>query len=89
MLYNTRTAEREAAEKVSEMLNSYSFSYDGFCKAMTNQHRTLQQSFTRLCLKWLETCASEEYRYDGRNEASHKVAKKLLENNDNTNLPLV
>jgi len=36
------------------------------------------QSFTRLCFAWIEHCASEEYRHDGRNLASHEVAKEII-----------
>ena len=50
---------KENAQKVAEMLNSFTFDYEGFCKAMSNEHRTLQQSFTRLCIHWLCTCASD------------------------------
>lgn len=45
---------------------------------MSMQHRTLQQSFTRLCLKWIEHVASPEYRTDPRNEQSQKIAQELL-----------
>lgn len=72
----------ENVRKVSDMLNNMSFDYEGFCKAMSNEHRTLQQNFTRLCIQWLCTCASDEYRYDGRNEASHEIAKALIESQD-------
>ena len=83
---------KENAQKVAEMLNSFTFDYEGFCKAMSYEHRTLQQSFTRLCIHWLCTCASDEYRYDGRNEASHEVAKALIESQDADfigNLPFI
>ena len=73
---------RREAETVASILNNFSFDYEGFCKAMTKEHRTLQQSFTRLCIHWLCTCASDDYRYDGRNEASHEVAKAIIESQD-------
>ena len=73
---------KEQVRQVSDMLNSFSFDYKGFCEEMTREHRTLQQSFTRLCIQWLCTCASDDYRYDGRNEASHEVAKALIESQD-------
>ena len=76
------SSEKENVQKVSSMLNSFSFNPKEFCKLMCNEHRTLQQSFTRLCIEWLCTCASDEYRYDGRNEASHIVAKALIESQD-------
>ena len=83
---------KQNAEKVSSMLNSFTFDYEGFCREMCREHRTLQQSFTRLCIHWLATCASDEYQYDGRNEASHEVAKALLEAQDADfigNLPMI
>ena len=86
------TKNKENAQKVAEMLNIFTFDYEGFCKAMSNEHRTLQQSFTRLCIHWLCTCASDEYRYDGRNEASHEVAKALIDSQDADfigNLPFI
>ena len=83
---------KEQAQKVADMLNSFSFDYEGFCKEMTKEHRTLQQSFTRLCIHWLCTCASDDYRFDGRNEASHEIAKALIESQDADfigNIPMI
>ena len=75
-------SEIENVRKVADMLNSFSFSPDEFCKEFTKEHRTIQQNLTRLCIHWLCTCASDDYRYDGRNEASHEIAKALLKNQD-------
>ena len=74
---------KDNVEMVSDMLNVFGFSSADFCKEFAKEHRTLQQSFTRLCVEWLRTCASDDYRYDGRNEASHEVAKMLLDGKDN------
>ena len=73
---------KEQVSQVTDMLNNFSFDYEGFCKQMCREHRTLQQSFTRLCIHWLSTCASDEYQFDGRNEASHDLAKALLDSQD-------
>lgn len=73
------TKDKKNVENVSLMLNDFSFSAKGFCEGMTREHRTLQQSFTRLCIEWLQTCADANYRYDGRNEASHKIAVELAQ----------
>ena len=52
--------------------------------------RTIQQSFTRLCVEWLKVCADEGYLYDERNEASHEVAKLLMEGHEDLpDLPLI
>jgi len=42
---------------------------------MENQHRTLQQGFTRLCVAWLKRLAEPDYHYDDRNKASVRLAR--------------
>lgn len=77
---NTKTMKtaEEAVLAMSDFVNNFGVDEKAFIEKMSYEHRTLQQSFTKLCLKWLEFVASDEYRFDGRNEASHKVAKDLL-----------
>ncbi|MBR5355902.1 MAG: hypothetical protein IK121_03165 [Lachnospiraceae bacterium] len=68
------------AKDVAMGLNSFSFSPKEFCKEMSMEHRTLQQSFTRLCIEWLKTCGEmEDWQVDGRNETSREIGKKILE----------
>lgn len=74
-----KTKSEQNADTIALMVNSFSFNPKEVCKAMCNEHRTLQQTFTRLCIEWLKTCASDNYRYDGRNEDSHAVAKNIDE----------
>jgi hypothetical protein len=69
-----------AAEFMENFVNNFSCPKREFIKLMSNKHRTLQQSFTKLCLEWIETVASPEYTYDGRNEGSHRICKRLLDN---------
>lgn len=80
----------ELVEEITSYINTLSLDPDEFTKEMGKQHRTLQQSFTRLCLAWIETCASDDYRYDARNESSHEVCKMMVEafmkSNDIANL---
>lgn len=45
-------------------------------------HRTLQQSSTRLMLKWIEHVATDEYgtrNTDGRNIGSHRICRKIVD----------
>lgn len=70
--------ETANVQRVSDMLNSFSFNPEEFCKEFAKEHRTIQQNLTRLCIHWLCTCASDDYRYDLRNEASHMIAKALI-----------
>lgn len=85
--------EIKLANDVADGLNCFVFNDKAFCDAMTKQHRTLQQSFTNLCLEWIKTCGSLDYRYDGRNEMSHYVCKDLIElaekNDIHLKLPLI
>ena len=80
----------QLVEEITNYVNTMSLKPEEFTDAMSRQHRTLQQSFTRLCLKWIEYCASDEYRYDPRNEGSHDICKIIIESfmkaNDITNV---
>ena len=64
--------------EITDFVNSYTADELQFVKQMSTEHRTLQQSFTRLVLKWLEYVASDQYRYDDRNSGAHVVARKLI-----------
>lgn len=75
-----KTLEESLSNAISEGVNRYSLSHERFCNEMSHDHRTLQQSFTRLCIEWIKFCASDEYRTDGRNEATKKACKKIVEN---------
>lgn len=71
---------KEIVDDITDMVNSYSTkNAEIFIEEMERQHRTLQQSFTRLCLKWIEYCADPSYRTDGRNQMSHDVCYEILE----------
>ncbi len=74
-----KTPAQEFAEAAARFSNSYSIPMDEFIQAMNSEHRTLQQAFTKLCMKWIENCASEDYRHDARNEASHKISKIMID----------
>lgn len=77
-----RTAGEEIAMKIADYINGCKTS-KYFVDGMKNQHRTLQQSFTRVCVDWIEHLAllngKESDFYDLRNEASVKFAKRLTE----------
>lgn len=77
------------ASNWTDDVNNMSFSAKKLCEAMSHEHRTLQQNFTRVCIEWLRTCASDDYGYDGRNESSHLVAKKLMDGKDEICLPYI
>lgn len=68
----------ELADNLTNFVNSSGSKNNEFIDAFLNEHRTLQQSSLRLILQLIEKIASDDYPMDGRNEASHDVAKKLL-----------
>jgi ABC-type uncharacterized transport system ATPase subunit len=65
------------ADEITNYVNTFS-RRDEFNEAMSREHRTLQQSFTRLCLKWIEHVSKEEYRTDARNEQSKEICQKIV-----------
>jgi len=81
----------QLVEEITNYVNTMSLKPEEFTASMSRQHRTLQQSFTRLCLEWIEYCGSEEYRYDPRNQGSHDICKQVIEgfmnSNDIANVP--
>ena len=70
--------EKKNVSQVSDMLNSFSFVPEEFCREFAKEHRTIQQNLTRLCLEWIKTCANEDYRYDERNRASHVKCAEIV-----------
>ena len=84
---------QEVVNALSNFANGMMQSHGNeFIQCMAREHRTLQQSFTGLCLKWLTHLASlKEFEYDGRNEASVKLAKEIMEKVPRANygLPLI
>lgn len=70
---------RELVGKITDYVNGMSQDPRPFLAAMSIEHRTLQQSFTRLCLAWIQHVASEDYKTDPRNEASKRVCVDIVE----------
>lgn len=68
----------ELVLEIGRYCNSYNVPMDKFNAQMSREHRTLQQTFTKLCLTWIEHVASDQYRTDGRNEQSKQVCKELV-----------
>ena len=69
------------AKDVASMLNSMGpQNSKKFIDVMSNEHRTLQQRFTQLCIDWLAYCdGMKSNQYDGRNEASKEIANKMFD----------
>lgn len=66
------------ADTIDEYVNDFGFADDLVAETMANNHPTLQQSFMRLCLKFIKKMSEKKY-WDGRNEAAVKMAKQMIE----------
>lgn len=72
--------ESEMTSAIADLehtLNRYGYQINLMVPLLAGFHRTLQQRFTVLCIKWFQYLAATKY-YDGRNEASVKLAQALL-----------
>lgn len=63
-------------KQVEKMVNDFGFQDEELAKSMANDHPTLQQSFMRMVVQFIEKMADKPY-YDDRNKASVELAKKL------------
>ena len=84
------TKAQDCAASIAVMLNCARFPDAEVCQALLREHRTLQQSFTRLCKAWIKTLGeAPDACFDGRNEASRAFAKKLMPYIDEVSLPFI
>lgn len=74
------TNEARAVRQIIDSMNCFSFEDKEFCDLMSREHRTLQQSFTRLCLAWIKHCSEyQDFQIDGRNELAVDACKRIAE----------
>lgn len=70
---------KEIVSNLTDYVNTFGDVHTEFIKNMETEHRTLQQSFTRLCLKWIEHVGSPEYRTDARNQQSQDTCRLMMD----------
>lgn len=76
-------------DAIDTAINDFGFDEKKLAERLANNHNTLQQTFMRLCLRFIEQMAQKPY-WDGRNEASVQTAKKIVEAiGENTRLPMI
>lgn len=80
-------ADEFVADSISDFINSFSFPDDLVAKKMANGHCTEQQSFMRLCMKFIKIMSEKKY-WDARNEASVETAQKIMEAFGDKPIPL-
>jgi len=70
---------KELAVQITDYVNSYGRTKGtDLAVALSREHRTLQQSTMKAFLEFIEFASTDEFRTDGRNEESKKVAKRLM-----------
>ena len=79
---------KEAADSIMLFVNDMNGDVETFLTEISKGHRTLQQSFTRLCFRWIEKNAKTK-TCDLRNSASIEKCKEIAEKVDSLYLPLV
>ena len=68
----------DVATVVAGFVNSTCTAESEFVGTMGREHRTLQQGFTRLCLRWLYHMGQQRH-WDLRTEASVDAGRKVIE----------
>ena len=71
--------EFKEAQELEDALNNMSWNSEKFAESVVYYHRTLQQKLFDTMVKVIEMIGREDYGYDPRNEASHRIARKIVE----------
>ena len=71
--------EFKVAQELEDALNNMSWNSEKFAESVVYYHRTLQQKLFDTMVKVIEMIGREDYGYDPRNEASHRIARKIVE----------
>ena len=87
----TESREHKAAIELGNSMNDYSWNPDRFAESVRFLHRTTQQTLFRTIIATIRYMASDSYGYDQRNEASHEIAKKIIESGalEETYIPFI
>jgi hypothetical protein len=83
---------KDVAKLMALFVNSFSIDEKAFIETFSKEHRTLQQSFTKLCWLWLKKLdeLGNDGWYDDRNKASVEFAQKVVRQfKDETYFPLI
>ena len=71
--------EYQAAIELGDSMNDYSWNPERFAESVRFLHRTLQQTLFRTIIATIRYMAADSYGYDQRNQASHEIAKRIIE----------
>ena len=77
----TEDLNQTAINALENAINNCGFNHLEFIKKSNNWHRYLQNELVKLARAIIQNAASDEYRYDGRNEWAHRISKEIITNN--------
>ena len=83
--------EYKAAQELERALNDYGWNPKRFAESTRYYHRTLQQALMRTIVAIIQMVGNENYGTDLRNQASHKLCKRIIDSGalDETYLPFI
>lgn len=83
--------EYKAAQELERALNDYGWNPKRFAESTRYYHRTLQQALMRTIVAIIQMVGDENYGTDLRNQASHKLCKRIIDSGalDEIYLPFV
>ena len=79
------------AAQLERALNDYGWNPKRFAESTRYYHRTLQQELMRTIVAIIQMVGDENYGTDLRNQASHKLCKRIIDSGalDETYLPFI
>lgn len=77
----TEDLNQTAINALESAINNCGFNHLEFIKKSNNWHRYLQNELVKLARAIIQNAASDEYKYDGRNEWAHTISKEIITNN--------
>lgn len=83
--------EYKAAQELERALNDYGWNPKRFAESTRYYHCTLQQELMRTIVAIIQMVGDENYGTDLRNQASHKLCKRIIDSGalDETYLPFI
>ena len=71
--------EEQLAKEIAHAMNTICFNGKRFAERMEFEHRYLQNEFfLNVICEFIRYAGSDEYYYDGRNEYTHEMCKRLI-----------
>lgn len=77
----TDDRNQTAINALENAINNCGFNPNEFIKETNTWHRYLQNELVKLARAIIKNAASDDYKFDGRNEWAHVISKEILENN--------